>query len=74
MTGDNRIVDEYTYGQYQDPNFAKSKLKAHWDSVRGTLVFIRVIYSDLSIVDYGVGFRCYRGGWVSCSKLNTVLI
>lgn len=31
-TQDDRIIDEYTFGQYQDRNTAFSKLKAHWDS------------------------------------------
>ncbi|KAG6900511.1 hypothetical protein C0993_009464 [Termitomyces sp. T159_Od127] len=31
-TGDSRIIDEYTFGQYQDHAKALSTLQAHWDS------------------------------------------
>ena len=31
-TGDSRIVDEYTFGQYQDHNTAFNALKNHWDT------------------------------------------
>jgi glucan 1,3-beta-glucosidase len=29
-TGNNGIVDEYTFGQYQDYNTASSALQQHW--------------------------------------------
>lgn len=31
-TGDPRIIDEWTFGQYQDRDKALSTLKAHWDT------------------------------------------
>lgn len=31
-TGDPRIIDEWTFGQYQDRELASKALKAHWDS------------------------------------------
>jgi glucan 1,3-beta-glucosidase len=31
-TGDSRIVDEYTFGQYQDHSKASFELKCHWDT------------------------------------------
>jgi aryl-phospho-beta-D-glucosidase BglC (GH1 family) len=31
-TGNNNIVDEWTFGQLQDRNTAQHKLKAHWDT------------------------------------------
>jgi len=31
-TGDSRIVDEYTFGQYQDKANALATLKHHWDT------------------------------------------
>lgn len=31
-TGNNNIVDEYTFGQLQDHNKAYNALKSHWDS------------------------------------------
>jgi glucan 1,3-beta-glucosidase len=31
-TGDSRIVDEYTFGQYQDVDVATAALKTHWDT------------------------------------------
>lgn len=29
-TGNDAIVDEFTYGQYQDQNVAQTKLLKHW--------------------------------------------
>ena len=31
-TGDDRIIDEWTFGQYQDAGAAKAAMQAHWDS------------------------------------------
>ena len=31
-TGDSRIVDEWTFGQYQDPGVATATLRNHWDT------------------------------------------
>jgi len=31
-TGDTRIVDEYTFGQYQDQAKARATLQNHWDT------------------------------------------
>jgi hypothetical protein len=31
-TGNPAIVDEWTFGQYQDPNVARAKLTQHWDT------------------------------------------
>ena len=31
-TGNNNIVDEWTFGQLQDRNTAQQKLQAHWDT------------------------------------------
>jgi len=31
-TGDDRVVDEWTFGQYVDNSTANSVLKQHWDS------------------------------------------
>ena len=31
-TGNPAIVDEWTFGQYQDPNVARTKLTEHWDT------------------------------------------
>lgn len=31
-TGDSRIIDEWTFGQYQDYNTALTKLQQHWDT------------------------------------------
>jgi len=31
-TGNPAIVDEWTFGQYQDPNVARAKLTEHWDT------------------------------------------
>lgn len=31
-TGNDAIVDEYTFGQLQDLNMAKAALKQHWDT------------------------------------------
>jgi len=31
-TGDTRIVDEYTFGQYQDQAKARAALQKHWDT------------------------------------------
>jgi glucan 1,3-beta-glucosidase len=31
-TGDSRIVDEWTFGQFQDHNIATNTLRHHWDT------------------------------------------
>jgi hypothetical protein len=31
-TGNSAIVDEWTFGQYQDPNVVRTKLTEHWDT------------------------------------------
>jgi glucan 1,3-beta-glucosidase len=31
-TGDSRIIDEWTFGQYQDKVKAAAALKTHWDT------------------------------------------
>jgi hypothetical protein len=31
-TGNSAIVDEWTFGQYQDPNVARAKLTEHWNT------------------------------------------
>jgi glucan 1,3-beta-glucosidase len=31
-TGDPRIIDEWTFGQYQDRSVASTVLKIHWDT------------------------------------------
>jgi aryl-phospho-beta-D-glucosidase BglC (GH1 family) len=31
-TGDDRIVDEWTFGQYMNPGKARQILKDHWDT------------------------------------------
>jgi glucan 1,3-beta-glucosidase len=31
-TGNNNIIDEWTFGQLQDRNTAQQRLKAHWDT------------------------------------------
>jgi glucan 1,3-beta-glucosidase len=31
-TGDSRIIDEWTFGQYQDHNKALATLQHHWDT------------------------------------------
>ena len=31
-TGNSLVVDEWTYGQYQDPNVARAKLVQHWET------------------------------------------
>lgn len=32
QTGNNAIIDEYTFGQYQDRETAQSALQHHWDT------------------------------------------
>jgi glucan 1,3-beta-glucosidase len=31
-TGNPDVVDEWTFGQYQDPKVAQAKLTEHWDT------------------------------------------
>jgi hypothetical protein len=32
QTGNPLIVDEWTFGQYQDPNVARATLSQHWET------------------------------------------
>lgn len=41
-TGNEAIVDEYTFGKLQDPAVAKAKLQAHWDTFITELDFIQI--------------------------------
>lgn len=42
-TGDDRIVDEYTFGQYQSYSTALAALQTHWDTVRLSMSLISVL-------------------------------
>ena len=39
-TGDDKIVDEYTLGQYLDPGTAESILKNHWETVSASSLIV----------------------------------
>ncbi|KIY67787.1 glycoside hydrolase family 5 protein [Cylindrobasidium torrendii FP15055 ss-10] len=55
-TGNEAIVDEYTFGQLQDPAVAKAKLQAHWDTFITELDFIEIANAGLNHVRLPIGY------------------
>ncbi|KAF8968788.1 exo-1,3-beta-glucanase [Flammula alnicola] len=54
-TGDNRIVDEWTFGQYQDKGKAYKALKQHWDTFITEKDFIDIAAAGLNHVRIPIG-------------------
>ncbi|KAG8732972.1 exo-1,3-beta-glucanase [Ceratobasidium sp. 414] len=58
-TGIAAIVDEYTFGQYQDYNTAQSKLKTHWDSWITESDFSAIAAAGLNHVRIPIGYWAF---------------
>ncbi|GLB35841.1 putative glycosyl hydrolase 5 (cellulase A) family protein [Lyophyllum shimeji] len=58
-TGDSRIVDEYTFGQYQDPTKAYNTLKNHWDTWITEADFQAIAAAGLNHVRIPIGYWAY---------------
>ncbi|KAF5366221.1 hypothetical protein D9758_005707 [Tetrapyrgos nigripes] len=57
--GDSRIVDEYTFGQYQSEHMARSKLTKHWDTWITELDFIAIKAAGLNHVRIPIGYWAF---------------
>lgn len=55
-TGNDDIVDEYTFGQMQDSDVALAALKQHWDTVRPKLYCLGLCSFFYLTVDDGGRF------------------
>ncbi|WVO23073.1 uncharacterized protein IAS62_004418 [Cryptococcus decagattii] len=58
-TGNNDIVDEWTFCQYQDYNTAQAALKNHWDTWFTEDDFARIAAAGLNHVRIPIGFWAY---------------
>ncbi|KAG6876479.1 hypothetical protein C0992_012826 [Termitomyces sp. T32_za158] len=58
-TGDFRIVDEYTFGQYQDHTKAFAVLQAHWDSWITESDFRDIAAAGLNHVRIPIGYWAF---------------
>ncbi|KAG5641066.1 hypothetical protein DXG03_006270 [Asterophora parasitica] len=59
-TGDSRIVDEYTFGQYQDRTKALNTLRNHWDTFITENDFRDIAAAGLNHVRIPIGFWAYE--------------
>ncbi|OCF54308.1 glucan 1,3-beta-glucosidase [Kwoniella mangroviensis CBS 10435] len=59
QTGNNDIVDEYTFSQYQDKSVAQSALKKHWDSWITEDDFAQIAAAGLNHVRIPIGYWAY---------------
>lgn len=55
-TGDDRIVDEYTFGQYQDYNTAHAALVNHWDTWITYQDFVNIKNAGLNHIRLPIGY------------------
>jgi len=58
-TNDERIVDEYTFGQYQDHPVAFAALKEHWDSFITESDFQQIASAGLNHVRIPIGYWAF---------------
>ncbi|KAL5638947.1 hypothetical protein ACGC1H_003349 [Rhizoctonia solani] len=58
-TGNGAIIDEYTFGQFQDYNAAHSKLVAHWDSWITESDFAAIAAAGLNHVRIPIGYWAF---------------
>jgi hypothetical protein len=49
-TGNDAIVDEYTFGGMQDSAVALSALQTHWETVR-SMFFVILLWTNMAAVD-----------------------
>lgn len=55
-TGDSRIIDEYTFGQYQDYNTAHAALTNHWNTFITYQDFVNIKNAGLNHVRLPIGY------------------
>ncbi|KAH0585523.1 hypothetical protein H2248_008758 [Termitomyces sp. 'cryptogamus'] len=58
-TGDSRIIDEYTFGKYQDHAKAYRTLKTHWDSWITEADFRKIAAAGLNHVRLPIGYWAF---------------
>ncbi|RXW22687.1 hypothetical protein EST38_g3161 [Candolleomyces aberdarensis] len=58
-TGDSRIIDEYTFGQYQDRNYASGILRNHWNTWITETDFANIAASGLNHVRVPIGYWAF---------------
>ncbi|EGG11838.1 family 5 glycoside hydrolase [Melampsora larici-populina 98AG31] len=58
-TGDSRIIDEYTFGQYLGREEATKRLRAHWDSFYNESDFQRIKSYGLNHVRIPIGYWAF---------------
>ncbi|THU98603.1 glycoside hydrolase family 5 protein [Dendrothele bispora CBS 962.96] len=58
-TGDSRIVDEWTFGQYQDKNVAEVALKNHWKTWITEQDFVDIKAAGLNHVRLPIGYWAF---------------
>ncbi|KAI0800627.1 exo-beta-1,3-glucanase [Fomes fomentarius] len=61
-TGVSAIVDEWTFGQYQDGRTARSALKKHWDSWITEQDFTDIAAAGLNHVRIPIGYWAFEVG------------
>ncbi|KAF5323382.1 hypothetical protein D9611_005595 [Ephemerocybe angulata] len=58
-TGDDRIVDEYTFGKYQDRNTATNTLQNHWNTWITETDFAAIAAANLNHVRLPIGYWAF---------------
>ncbi|TFK19970.1 exo-beta-1,3-glucanase [Coprinopsis marcescibilis] len=61
-TGDSRIIDEYTFGQYQDRNRALATLRNHWETFVTEADFAEIAGAGLNHVRIPIGYWAFELG------------
>ncbi|TFK77419.1 glycoside hydrolase family 5 protein [Pluteus cervinus] len=61
-TGDSRIVDEWTFGQYQSRTTAANTLKQHWDTWITASDFAQIAAAGLNHVRIPIGYWAFEVG------------
>jgi len=61
-TGNPAIIDEWTFGQLQDPNVARSKLVDHWNTWITEADFQAIAAAGLNHVRIPIGYWAYEVG------------
>ncbi|KIY73602.1 glycoside hydrolase family 5 protein [Cylindrobasidium torrendii FP15055 ss-10] len=58
-TGDDRVIDDYTFGQYVDRDTATSMLKQHWDTWITESDFAEIAAAGLNHVRLPIGYWAF---------------
>ncbi|KAH8110599.1 exo-beta-1,3-glucanase [Phellopilus nigrolimitatus] len=61
-TGNDNIVDEWTFGQHQDPSAAEAALKVHWDTFYTEADFAAIAAAGLNHVRLPIGYWAFEVG------------